>query len=139
MFKGVSANKRVFNARFTKARGVYSKVVLKLFLVHKVTKRFNKSQRFPPPTTCPTCLPVLKIRYSCFRWKETWSYLDEFRKAKRRKRRWTSEGEMRRRRNNRIPISNLLLCTFLSKVFVNLCSTELILPVTPSKVRTNGN
>jgi len=48
--------KEFFNARFTKARGVFSKIVLKLFLVHKVTKKFIKSQCFPlPPPVQPVC------------------------------------------------------------------------------------
>ena len=35
MFKGVSNNTRVFNARFLKAKGVFLTIVLKLFLYIK--------------------------------------------------------------------------------------------------------
>lgn len=53
MLKGVSTNRRVFNARFTKASEVFLTVVLKWFLVHKVTKRFMKFSEKGLPFSYP--------------------------------------------------------------------------------------
>lgn len=55
MLKGVSTNRRVFNARLMKAQWVFLTVVLKLFLVHKVTKRFTEfsEKDLPSPPLHP--------------------------------------------------------------------------------------